>query len=155
MITRYGLILVTCLFLLGACNNKQQEKDSQLALIKTTNPTPLMTDKTKKNHKVNEIKEVVSTFPELYDIAVVKGKGDTLVAYKVKHLHRFKMKKIEKGVTKKLKKKFPKEEFTVSSDYKIFLETVRLDEKMHSKNFSKHDAEKRFKEIVKMTEDIK
>ncbi|EKN68817.1 hypothetical protein BABA_12221 [Neobacillus bataviensis LMG 21833] len=155
MVTRYGLILLTCLFVLGACNGKQQEKDSQLALMKTTNPTPLMTDKTKNSDKVKEIKEVVSTFPELYDIAVVKGKKDTLVAYKVKHLHRFKMKKIEKRVTKRLNEKFPKEEFTVSSDYKIFLETLRLDEKMHSKKFSRHEAEKRFKEIVKMTEDIK
>lgn len=65
------------------------------------------------------------------------------------------MKKIEKEVSKKLEKKYPKENFTVSSDYKIFLETVRLDERMKSAKFSHREAEKRFKEIVNMTDNKK
>ncbi|MED3623141.1 sporulation protein [Bacillus thermocopriae] len=150
-----AIIFMSCLFLLTACGVNQQTKDSQLTLMKTTNPTPFVTDHHKSNKLVKQIEKDVSSFPPIYDVAVVKGKKDTLVVYKVKHLHRFKMKKIEKDVTAKLEKKYPKENFTVSSDYKIFLETVRLNEKMQSKDISEKDAEKRFKEIVKLTKDMK
>ncbi|MFH7818378.1 YhcN/YlaJ family sporulation lipoprotein [Neobacillus thermocopriae] len=150
-----AIIFMSCLILLTACGVNQQTKDSQLTLMKTTNPTPFVTDHHKSNKLVKQIEKDVSSFPPIYDVAVVKGKKDTLVVYKVKHLHRFKMKKIEKDVTAKLEKKYPKENFTVSSDYKIFLETVRLNEKMQSKDISEKDAEKRFKEIVKLTKDMK
>uniref|UniRef100_A0A942SWK4 YhcN/YlaJ family sporulation lipoprotein n=2 Tax=Neobacillus citreus TaxID=2833578 RepID=A0A942SWK4_9BACI len=152
----YRFIILMSVILLVSCNQDQKAKDSQLALVKTTNPPPVVTDGHKGNDQVEKIKRDVSSFPELYDVAVVKGKKAILVAYKVKHLHRFNMKKIEKNVTKMLEKKYPKAKFTVSSDYKIFLEVVRLDEKMRtSSKFNHRDAEKRFNEIVKMTEDIK
>lgn len=54
-----------------------------------------------------------------------------------------------------LEEKHPKENFTVSSDYKIFLEAVRLNEKMKEGKLSHSKAEKRLEEIVKMTEDMK
>lgn len=155
MITCYRFILFTCLILLSACSNNETVKDSQLALMKTTNPKPVIIANKKHSDRVEEIKKDVSSLPELYDVAVIKGKKDTLVVYKVKHLHRFRMKAIEKNVNKMLEEKYPKENFTVSSDYKVFLEAVRLKEHIKSPNFSDQKAEKRFKEIVKMTEDMK
>lgn len=79
---------------------------------------------------VENIEHDVEKMKELYDVAVVKSNGDTLVAYKVKHLQRFHMKKIEKKMTKMLEEKYPDENFIVSSDYKIFIEAVELQEKM-------------------------
>ncbi|WP_040204564.1 YhcN/YlaJ family sporulation lipoprotein [Neobacillus jeddahensis] len=155
MINIYRWLIGTCLLLLAACNHNQPVKDSSLALMKTTNPSPIMTNQKKDSDGVEEIRKEVSSLPEIYDVAVVKGKQDTLVVYKVKHLHRFKMKKIEKQVNKMLEAKHPKENFTVSSDYKIFLESVRLNEHIKSSKFSQQKAENRFKEIVKMTEDLK
>lgn len=145
------LIIFACLFGLTACNHDQKVKDSQLALIKTTNPNPVVTDKNKSLSHVKEIERDVSSFPEIYDVAVVKGKKDTLVAYKVKHSQRFRMKKIEKDLNNRLEKRYPKENFTVSSDYKIFLEAVRLNERMKSAKFSSKKAEKQLKKIIKMT----
>jgi hypothetical protein len=153
-ITR-SLPVLVCLLLLTSCSDNQSAKNSQLALIKTTNPSPVITDKGAKRNHVEDIKKDVSSLPQIYDVAVVKGKKDTLVAYKVKHLQRFRMKQIEKDVTKMLEKKYPKENFTVSSDYKIFLEAVRLDEKIKSTKMSPKKAEKRLESLVKMTEDIK
>ncbi|WP_160720803.1 sporulation protein [Bacillus sp. USDA818B3_A] len=152
-----GYQLIVCIGLLGltACNQDQPVKESQLALMKTTDPTPLSTEKKKNNNHVEDIKRDVSSLPELYDVAVVEGKEDTLVVYKVKHMQRIKMITIEKKLNKKLEDKYPKENFTVSSDYKIFLEAVRLNEKMKSGELSHSKAEKRLKEIVKMTEDMK
>ncbi|OIK11190.1 sporulation protein [Bacillus sp. MUM 116] len=148
------LVILSCLCLLASCSGNQKVKDSQLALMKTTNPNPVMTDRDKNTNRVQEIEKSVSSFPEIYDAAVIKGKKETLVVYKVKHSHRFKMKKIEKNLTEFLNKRFPKENITVSSDYKIFLEAVRLNERIESKKFSDQKAEKRLGEIIKMTEDM-
>ncbi|WP_052352769.1 YhcN/YlaJ family sporulation lipoprotein [Neobacillus dielmonensis] len=154
----YWIRIIMALFVLvclTSCAEKQQMKDSQLALIKATDPKPVVTDGKKGSEQAEDIKHDVSSFPEIYDVAVVKGKNGALVVYKVKHMQRFNMKKIESKVTKKLEGKYPKEKFTVSSDYKIFLEVVRLNEKMRAGTISNQNADKRFKEIVKMTEDMK
>jgi hypothetical protein len=151
----YRWIIWMSLFFLAACTQNQPVKESQLALMKTTNPTPLSTERKKNRNRAEDIKKDVSSLPEVYDVAVIKGEKDTLVVYKVKHMQRFKMKTIEKNLNKKLEEKHPKENFTVSSDYKIFLEAVRLNEKIKSGSLSHSKAEKRLEEIVKMTEDMK
>jgi hypothetical protein len=149
-----NLLVVSCIFLLTSCNQNNEVKNSQLALIKTTNPGPVITDNQERSLGEN-IKDDVSSLPELYDVAVVKGKKNILVVYKVKHLQRFRMKQIEKNVTEMLERKYPNETFTVSSDYKIFLEAVRLEEKIKAKKFSEKRAEKRLQDIVDMTDNTK
>jgi predicted RND superfamily exporter protein len=142
---------VLLFIMITACGQNQGEK-SQNALIQKTNPDPIHIKKGETNH-VASIKHEISSFPEVYDVAVVKGKKDTLVAYKVKHLHRFKMDDIEKKMTAKLKRKYPKENFTVSSDYKIFLEAVKLQEEMDKPGFSDRDAEKRLQKIITLKDE--
>lgn len=147
------IFITACLLCVTACSANQQGKDSRLALMKTTNPRPIVTVKTESNRNAAAIKRDVSSIPGIYDVAVVKGKKNVLVVYKVKHLHRFKMKKIEKQIKERLEKKYSNEKFTVSSDYKIFLEAIRLKERMQKdKKFSDQDAEKRIKQLIKMTE---
>jgi hypothetical protein len=149
------LMLIACIILMGSCSQGQKEKDSQLALMKTTNPNPTVTEKNIGQNKVEKIEKKVSSFDEIYDVAVIKGKKATLVVYKVKHMQRFKMKKIEKDLNKTLEEDYPKENFTVSSDYKIFLEGVRLIERKNNGSISDKQAEKRLNEILKMTSDMK
>lgn len=149
------MMIIICIIFLSACNNDENIKDSQLALMRTTNPNPLMTNQNGNLDNVKKIEKEVNDFEEIYDASIVKGKEETLVVYKVKHMHRFKMKKIEKNLTKTLEDKFPKEKFVVSSDYKIFLEAVRLMERMNAGKLSDKQAEKRFNEIVKKTTDMK
>ncbi|MEH7014532.1 sporulation protein [Neobacillus niacini] len=149
------LMLIACVILMGSCSQDQNEKDSQLALMKTTNPNPIVTEQNKGVDKVKKIEKEVSSFDEIYDVAVVKGKKATLVVYKVKHMQRFNMKKIEANLNKTLEENYPKENFTVSSDYKIFLEAVRLIERKNTGKLSEKQAEKRLNEIIKMTSDMK
>ncbi len=149
------VILSVSVTLLVSCGQGQIEKDSQMALMKTTNPNPTVTVKNKGQEKVESIEREVESMDEIYDVAVVKGKKATLVVYKVKHMQRFRMKQIEKELNKKLEEKYPKEQFTVSSDYKIFLEAVRLVERKENGSLSDKQAEKRLNEIVKMTSDMK
>ena len=131
-------------------------KDSELALIKTTNPNATLLERNTKENLdiVASIKNDIKSMKEIYDVAVVKGKKDTLVAYKVKHLYRFQMKRIEKSVNEKLEKHYPDENFTVSSDYKIFLEAVRLNEKMKDPKFTEEKANKKLNEIIKMKKEM-
>jgi hypothetical protein len=149
------LIFLICITLLVSCSQGQKEKESQLALIKTTNPNPTVTEKNNGEDKVESIEREVENMDEIYDVAVVKGKKATLVVYKVKHMKRFEMKKIEANLNKTLEQKHPKEDFTVSSDYKIFLEAVRLIERKNDGKLSEKQAEKRLNEIVKMTTEMK
>lgn len=146
-------IAFLALLLIGGCSGSKE--NSGLALLKTTNPAPA----TIPNHKLSEessaskIKKDISSFPEIYDVAVVQGKKDTLVAYKVKHLQRFRMKAIEKKINKLLEKRYPNENFKVSSDYKIFLEAVKLKEKMNHPNYSAQKAEKQLQAIIKLKDE--
>lgn len=146
------LLVLSAFHLIAGCSQKGNG-DSKSALIKTTNPTPIHISNQGTPDHVQAIKKDVSSFPEIYDVAVLKGKKDTIVAYKVKHLHRFRMKAIEKKINQKLEKRYPDESFTVSSDYKIFLETVKLQEKMKNRNYSDKKAEKQMKQIIKMSEE--
>lgn len=149
------VIFIVSVSLLVSCSQGQAEKESQLALMKTTNPNPIVTKKNYGQDNVESIEREVESIDEIYDVAVVKGKEATLVVYKVKHMQRFRMKQIEKDLNKKLEEEYPKEEFTVSSDYKIFLEAVRLVERKENGQLSDEQSEKRLNEIVKQTSDMK
>lgn len=148
--------LLLLAFLITGCNEEKDLEDSKTAMIKKTNPSPTLisTDSKKQRDLIESIKSEVASVKDIYDVAVVKGKKDTLIVYKVKHLRRFNMKKIEKNVLKQLEKKYPKESFTVSSDYKIFLEAIKLKEKMEDPKFSDKKAEKELKDIIKLTEEL-
>ena len=58
------------------------------------------------------------------------------------------MKKIEKQLTKELQKQFKDLSFTVSSDFKIFLEAVRLNEKVEKENLSKEKKELKYFQYI-------
>ncbi|WP_240628643.1 sporulation protein [Bacillus salacetis] len=149
------LSLMVIMLLAGCAVNEEDGKDSRGALIKVTDPPPVELMENPETDSVGHaVKKEIAKLPELYDVAVIEGKKEILVSYKVKHSDRFHMKAIEKKMTRKLEKKFPDEKFIVSSDYKIFLETVRLKDKIEKNSISNKDAEKRFQEIIKLKEEL-
>ncbi|MCA1056714.1 sporulation protein [Rossellomorea aquimaris] len=142
--------LVICLMSAG-CSNTDDGKQSKTALLKATDPSPIeLVDNPETDSFGHAIKKELAKKKELYDVAVIQNKEKTLVVYKVKHLQRFKMKKIEKNMENYLEEKYPDEDFILSSDYKIFLETVRLKEKMEKHSLSNEEADKKFKEIIEL-----
>lgn len=148
---KWGVFFVSVILLMG-CNANEDQEDSKLALIKTTDPTPIQLEK--KGPEVEKIKKEVERIDEIYDVAVIKDDHHILIAYKVKHLQRFRMKKIEKELNKRLEKEYKDEEFIVSSDYKIFLEVVRLREKIDEGTINKKEAQKRFNEILELKKEM-
>ncbi|XXM73858.1 sporulation protein [Lysinibacillus sphaericus] len=148
---KYLLAGIISLLMIAGCSNKEDGDESKIALLKTTDPEPVeLVDHPETDSFGHAIKKELAEKKELYDVAVIQSKEQTLVVYKVKHLQRFKMKKIEKDMEKLLEDKHPGEDFILSSDYKIFLETVRLKEKIQQKTISKKEAEKEFKDIIKL-----
>ncbi|RLQ97164.1 YhcN/YlaJ family sporulation lipoprotein [Falsibacillus albus] len=147
----FSMILAILIILNGCSSNSEQKNKSQFALIKTTNPAPIELKERPEHKSIGyQVRKDVNAIPELYDVAVIEGKKDIIVAYKVKHSKRFSMKKIEKQITSMLEKKYPDENFIVSSDYKIFLEAVRLKEDLDNGKISNLEAGKRFKKIIKL-----
>lgn len=145
-IFRFSVLIL--LFLTG-CNDTEAEQESRISLVKTTNPSPVQISNEQEDI-AEQVKNDVMKYEEIFDTAVIKGKKDTLVVYKVKHLHRFRMKQIEKKVNKLLEKKYPDENFTVSSDYKIFMEALELNDRVKDPKFPQSQAEKDLKEIIKL-----
>jgi hypothetical protein len=121
-------------------------------MIQSVNPKPGATnDFDDKNVKLAaKVKKDIQSLDAIYDVAVIAGKKDTLVAYKVKHMKRFGMKQIEKEINKKLESNYPDENFIVSSDFKIFIEALELREKMKDPSYSEKKAEKQLQNIIEL-----
>jgi hypothetical protein len=143
-------MLLILMVTLSGCNQSEVEQESRLSLVKTTNPNPVKLTSKQDENIAAKVKQDVNKFDEIFDVAVVQGKKDTLVVYKVKHLQRFRMKQIEKNVTKELEKKYPDESFTVSSDYKIFMEALKLKERVKDSKYSTTNAERDLEKIIKL-----
>lgn len=152
----YIYVLLGVIAIMAGCNAQNgEEKDSHLALIKKTDPRPVtLVSHKKKEKSVSDLEKHVESFDEIYDVAVVRGEKDTLVVYKVKHMQRFQMKDIEKRVNSMLEKRYPDESFIVSSDYKIFLEAIKLGEKMEDPNFPKKKANEELDKIIKLKKEL-
>ncbi|MBA9025162.1 MULTISPECIES: hypothetical protein [Bacillaceae] len=148
------LLFIFTLFLSG-CASKDDGKTERLALLKQTDPKPIdIIDTTDRNIGDEEaVKKEVKKNDHIYDVVIVKNGKDMLVAYKIKHLHRFKMKQVEKKLTKDLNKKFEGIHFIVSSDYKIFLEAVRLNKLLRENEIPREKAKKEFKQLVELKEE--
>ncbi|WAA08636.1 YhcN/YlaJ family sporulation lipoprotein [Fervidibacillus albus] len=149
-----SIFFLTILLIAGCNTSDGVDKTSLLSLIKTTDPPPL-TAKSDPNEEntVRKIKEEVLSNEKIYDAAIIKGKSDVLVAYKVKHLHRFRMKQIEGEVKKRLENEFENENFTISSDFKIFLEAIKLQKKSEQENLSEEEIDRQLKKIIKLSKE--
>lgn len=142
--------------LLVGCTN-YSEQDTKVALIKTIDESPSIFDEDEQEEDMETLekvkKEILAEEP-VYDVAVVKGEKQIVAAYKVKHMHRFRMKQIEKDINKMLEKKFPKEDFIISSDYKIFLEVIELINDEKDPKYSEEKANKKLQKIIKLQKEL-
>jgi len=147
-------ILISSTIILSGCQTEGGVEGEGISLLKTTNPPPYsLEDKDADREIAKNIKEKVEENKKIYDCIVIKGKKDVLVAYKVRHMYRFQMKKIEKDLLEELKDHFGNEKLTVSSDYKIFLEAYRLQKRARNEEITKEEAEKRLQEIIKLSQE--
>ncbi|NMD71503.1 sporulation protein [Bacillus sp. DNRA2] len=148
-------ILAFIIVVLGGCTN-YSGSETKVALLKKVDPRPTVfgTNESEDMETLKKVRKEVMAIEPVYDVAIVKGKKDTVVAYKVKHMHRFRMKQIEKEINEKLEKKFPKEDFIISSDYKIFLDVIELINDENDPKHSDKEAEKKLNEIIELKKEL-
>jgi hypothetical protein len=97
--------------------------------------------------------EITKKMEEVTEVVTVNTDKELLVAFKIKHLQRFRLKKIESNVNEKLKKAFPDHKVTASSDLKIFLETSKLKDKLKREKLSKKEVTKKIEKITKLSKE--
>ena len=150
------VVLMSLAIVTSGCSLGDTSEKSRTSMIQSVNPDAGATnDLDEKNTNLAErVKKDIQSLDEIYDVAVIKGKEDTLVAYKVKHMKRFGMKRIEKEINKKLEKNYPDENFIVSSDFKIFIEAVELGEKMKDPAYPEKKAEKQLQRIISLKKEM-
>jgi hypothetical protein len=151
-----GILILLGSGIAGCTSFGKTSPESRKSMIQSVNPDPGATnDLDEKNIKLaKKVKKDIAALDEIYDVAVIVGKEDILVAYKVKHLKRFGMKRIEKEINKKLEKNYPDEDFIVSSDYKIFIEAVELRERMKNPSFPDKKAEEQLQRIISLKKEL-
>jgi hypothetical protein len=148
-------ITIAAVLFASGCSNYSEE-DTKFALIKKINEGPAVFSENEQKdlEKIKKVRKEVLSLEPVYDVAIVKGDKETVIAYKVKHMHRFRMKQIEKELKKRLEEKFPKEKFVVSSDYKIFLEVIELINDKKDTKFSDEKANQKLQKIIKMQKEL-
>jgi Sporulation lipoprotein YhcN/YlaJ (Spore_YhcN_YlaJ) len=145
-----------CLFLmvffLGVfgCNGTAEQSQSlnvtRTGFQQKKSPIPVYDQSPSK-----KAEEIAKKMEEITEVMAVNSDKELLVVFKMKHLQRFRLKKIENTVNKKLNKAFPDHKVTVSSDLKIYLETSKLKDKMKREKLSKKELSKKIEKITKLS----
>lgn len=146
-------VLVMWIIPLSACTNHTQG-EKPITLMNSTTKVELINETNHDLELLEQVRKDILAIKPVFDVVIIKGKKETLVAYKVKHLHRFRMKQIEKEINQVLEKKYPKEEFIISSDFKIFLETNKLITKTKQSDYSEEKANKDLQKIIKLKNEL-
>lgn len=149
------LCILFCLLYLTACQLDSRSSLAKKSLFTSVDVEPLVIANNTNNDeaRLTEVKQTVTNFSEIYDVAVIGHEKKVLVVYKVKQRNRFQMQKIETKVSKELQHNFPGFNFVVSSDLKIFLEAVELIVQARKNNYPPTKAKKWFASILKLQKD--
>jgi len=141
-------ILILLLIILVGCNNQNntlEEKDhSNVEMTKINNPTSINQDKS------NRAKDSLSKNNNITNVHAVNTDKQLVIAIDISHMKRFRLKKIEEDLNKKMKKQFPGMDVYFSTDKKIILELKKLEQDINSNSFTKKDISKKVKKIIEL-----
>jgi len=146
------IVFVTALFVLVGCTPDSDSWEAKQSLFRSVDMEPVSLGE-EDSAPLKEIQQEIDQFDSLYDAALVQNGKQILVAYKVKHLQRFRMGKIEQELSEKLRSEYPDFEFLVSSDMKIFLEVVELGVHVNQEGYPEKQAQEWFQKIVDLKND--
>ncbi|GAC91941.1 hypothetical protein KN10_2377 [Anoxybacillus flavithermus NBRC 109594] len=145
------LVLISVFFLMS-CAHEQKEQNQSLQQENITNVNHDGSAKRSDQQHAEKAVQMLKKRQDVKDAVAVEANGRLLVAYQVKHLHRFRMKQIEKDVRNMLNDAFD-EKVIASHDLKIFWKTKALKEKIETKNMSEKAIEKEVTIIQKLSEE--
>src|SRR5690625_2473123 len=113
-----------------------------------TDITQLSSQQTQDPTKSQPAKEAINTLIEVTSVQVVDADDKMVVAFEVKHIHRFQLKSLRSSVKQKIESMYPDNDVTVTTDQKIVHETKELEKSR--KKLSKKELKKQLERIIKM-----
>lgn len=137
-------IIIACLLVFTGCSNKQNAEN-----IKPENHEKIGSRQVNQNIAKQAVDQVLK-MNQVTDAVAVNSQKEIFLAYKIKHLARFHMERIEKDVKQELKKQFPDYNITVSSDLKLFLETTKLTKRTKNESMDHKQIKNGLKELKKL-----
>lgn len=140
------------IFLLMSCAHEQKEQKQSLQQEDMTNVSHNGSAKRSDQRQAEKAVDMLKGRKDVKDAVAVQANGRLLVAYQVRHIHRFRMKAIEKDVQHMLNDAFD-EKVIASHDLKIFWKTKALKEKLETKHMSEKQIEKEVTIIQKLSEE--
>ncbi|WP_231563783.1 hypothetical protein [Anoxybacillus sp. KU2-6(11)] len=127
------LVLILVFFLMS-CAHEQKEQQQSLQQENITNVSHDGSAKRGDQQHAEKAVQMLKERQDVKDAVAVEANGRLLVAYQVKHLHRFRMKQIEKEVGKALNEQF-REKVIASHDLKNFLENESVKRKNRNEKY--------------------
>lgn len=84
----------------------------------------------------------------------VNSDKELLVAVKINHMDRFRLKEINQRLKKKVKEEYPDYKVMLSTDQKIFLELDKLENKIKADQLGKKKLEKEMNRIKSLSKEL-
>jgi|SRR5690625_205504 len=143
-------LFISCfiLFIVGCTNNETTlipSGDDSLELTKLAN------DGITDQQPANQAKQFLSEYEEVSAVRAVNHDNQLVVAVDIFHHDRFSLNKLEKQLTKDIKKNFSDMHVTLSTDQKILLELKRLENDITANAVKKDEIKKRLHKIKKLS----
>ncbi|MGM7680903.1 YhcN/YlaJ family sporulation lipoprotein [Cytobacillus sp. Hm23] len=148
------LMIITIIASSCTMTEKESNEDNQMitklsSTSKERPPEQIVIDQTISQRVMKEIVKQ----DRITQAIAVNIDEEVVVAFKVKHVHRWFLADIEDKAKKALKKEFPDYKITVSRDLKIFIELTRLKKKINEDKLDKKKAEKELNDITLLSKE--
>jgi outer membrane murein-binding lipoprotein Lpp len=152
---KWLMMTVVIGILMGGCANENKVKQqsmqgSDFMEINTNGEQQAAINQQAAEQAVAHLKER----DDIKDVVAVNTNNKLLVAYQIKHMHRFYRKQIEKEIDRQLIRLFPNYQIVSSSDLKIFWKTEELRGKLGNKKWNERKVDQQIEKIKQLSEEL-
>lgn len=147
------LLTIVCLIIPIGCAKNSSPNTQNNIKQQNLKFTPVQNQSNINQQISNEVKNILSEHDDITEISVINNHQDIIAAINVKSLSRFKLKKIEKKLEKKVAKQFPDKEVTLSTDKKIMIELNRVERSIQKEHLSNEKLKRKISRIKKLSKE--
>jgi hypothetical protein len=151
MLKKLFSVLLIFSILFGCAKEKENKQQSLQNFNITKTNTKETADAGLNQSVAKQAVQRISKKHEINDVVAVNTKKKLLLAYKVKHMQRFRMKQIEKEVKEDLEKSLPDYDIIISSDMKLFWKTEELRRKLSKDGMNEKEVNKQIDKLEKLS----
>ncbi|ALF09859.1 sporulation protein [Parageobacillus thermoglucosidasius] len=146
--------IVICVWISGCAKEREVKQQSlQGSGFMKTNTNGDMQPDHINQQTAEQAAARIKAREDIKDAVAVNTSKKLLVAYQIKHMHRFYRKQIEKEIDRQLMHLFPNYQIVSSSDLKIFWKTKELRGKIGNKDWNEKKADQQIEKIRQLSEE--